>query len=163
MKKIIFSAQIAIFAAALPLYAYLELSHGTNKTEIGNPVQSASVAVASPVEHTVKFPGKINKTSVRHAAKTNASIANATITPAAVKENKICNDTETEEAMLPQFPEWKVSPVKMADVDEKELTEKIIRELRAAFEKDIQVTLEKLKAARMECQGKKQSCPCISL
>ena len=91
------------------------------------------------------------------------SIAKATITPAAVKENKICNDTETEEAMLPQFPEWKVSPVKMADVDEKELTEKIIRELRAAFEKDIQVTLEKLKAARMECQGKKQSCPCISL
>ena len=169
MKKILFSAQIILFSAALPLYAYVELSQGANKSEPENAIQSGSVAIAptaTPMtEHSIKFPGKANKTIAKPGSKTTEAIAKATVNKTTLqKKQTVTNITDTEEAMIPQYPEWRISPVGMTgNIAEDELTAKIMKELRTAFEKDIRSTMHKLKVKRVKCENKREICTCISL
>jgi hypothetical protein len=169
MKKILFSAQIILFAAALPLYAYFELSQDADTSERVNALQSTAVAITpapSPVAvHTVKYPGKISKAIVKPTAKATETIAKIDMSKPAVQEKQTAEINSTvEEAMTPQYPEWSISPAKMTGyINESEMTAKIMQELKAAFGKEFQTAIQKLKIRKMECENKKKVCTCISL
>jgi len=173
MKKIIFSAQIAIFAAALPLYGYFELNRtsttATTATAITNaPVQTYAVTktpnAETSVDYTVKFSGKAGKATAKPVKKAIETIAKTETSKPAVKEIETSDvEIETEQMAFPQSHEWRAISTNMNNLSEAELTAQIMRELKAAFGKDFRTAVQKMKIRKMQCENKKETCTCISL